>query len=383
MDPFTIRCPREVVFGWQSLAQLPAAAARLGCRPLVVIGGASLRAAGTLDDILAGLVEAGVQPSVFEGVEHDPSVETIDRGRETFAANRSDSVIAVGGGSVLDAGKAIAGLAGEQAPTAEFVAGREITAPAVPIIACATTAGTGSEVTHVAVLTDPDRRLKASIRTEGMMPAVAFVDPALTVTMPPAQTAFTGLDAFVQAVESYVSAGANPYSDPLALDAATRIARWLRTAYHDGRNREARENMALGSMLAGLALASARLGLVHGIAHPLGALYGLAHGEACALLLPHVMEFNAEAAEGKFACLARSIGITDTANESEATLRLIVWTRDLCATLGCARPFASFGLRREDYPTIVEATLASGSTKSNPRPVTEADVVRLLDGALR
>ena len=379
---FTIRCPREVIFGWEVTAQLPEAAAKLGQRPMVAIGGGSLKASGKLDDILDGLTAADLSPTVFEGIEHDPSVETIDRGREVFKEADCDSMIAIGGGSVMDAGKAIAGLASEDAPTAEFVAGKDITAPGYPIICCTTTSGTGSEVTHVAVLTDKSRNVKASIRTEGMMPTVAFVDPELTVSMPPEQTAFTGLDAFTQAVESYISVGANAFSDPLALEAATRTGKWLRAAYKDGANREARENMALGSMLAGLALASARLGLVHGIAHPLGALYGLAHGEACALLLPHVMEFNADVAEVKFATLARSIGITDTQNDTQAAYALIVWTRDLCAALGCLRPFAEFGLKREDYAAIVEAAMASGSTKSNPRGVREEDVERLLDGGI-
>jgi len=316
---------------------------------------------------------------LFEGIEHDPSVETIDHGREAFRGAGCDAMIALGGGSVLDAGKAIAGLADQSVPTRDFLDGRPIRSRSYPIIACPTTAGTGSEVTHVAVLTDSSRRLKASIRTEGMMPAVAIVDPELTVSMPPEHTAHTGLDAFTQAVESYVSAGANPFSDLLALDAATRIGRWLRAAYDDGNSREARESMALGSMLAGLALASARLGLVHGIAHPLGALYGLEHGKACALLLPLVMEFNAGVSEGRFARLARELGLTDTPNDTEAAYHLIVWTRELCAGLGCLRPLREVGLRRDDYPAIVGATMASGSTKSNPRKVTEEDVVRLLD----
>jgi alcohol dehydrogenase class IV len=207
----------------------------------------------------------------------------------------------------------------EAAPTAEFIGGREFAASACPVIAAATTSGTGSEVTHVSVLTDPLKRLKVGVRTDGMMPTVAFVDPALTLSVPPAQTAFTGLDAFTQAVEAYVSVGANPYSDPLALEAALQTGRFVRAAYRDGQDRAAREGMALGSMLAGLALASARLGLVHGIAHPLGALYGLAHGQACALLLPHVMEFNAPVCEARFGNLARLLNVTQSRNDTLAT----------------------------------------------------------------
>ncbi len=379
---FTIRCPREVLFGWGAIDNLPAAAAKLGAKPFLVVGGGSLRAGGVLGTVTAGLEEAGLVVTLFEGIEHDPAVETIDRGRAALNAAGCDSVIAIGGGSVMDAGKAIAGLANEDAPTGEFVAGKGISPQCLPNICCTTTSGTGSEVTHVSVLTDKGRSLKASIRTEGMMPSVAITDPQLTISVPPEQTAFTGLDAFTQAVESYVSSGANAFSDPLALDAATRIGQWLVVACEDGGNREARENLSLGSMLAGLALASARLGLVHGIAHPLGALYGLAHGEACALLLPDVMAFNAPLVAPKFASLGREMGITGELNDDKACEDLIAWTEELCEKLGCRRPFAGFGLRREDYPAIVGAAMKSGSTKANPRKVREEDVVGLLDKAM-
>lgn len=378
---FVIRSPREIRFGWGIISELPAAAAPRGKCPMLVLGGGSLRKSGKLEPILEGLAAHGLEPVLFEGIEHDPSVETIDRGREAFRARGCDMMVAIGGGSVLDAAKAIAGLALESAPTLHFLDGRPITGAVAPIVACPTTSGTGAEVTHVAVLTDRSRRLKASIRTEGMMPTLALVDPELTVTLAPRPTAHTGLDAFTQAVESYLSRGANPFSDPLALEAAVRVGRWLRVAYEDGQRQEARENMAAGSMLAGLALASARLGLVHGIAHPLGALYGLEHGLACALLLPHVLEFNAPVAEAKLASLARSLGLTEGTNDTSAALKLVVWTRELCAGLGCYRPLAEIGLRRGDYAMIVEAALASGSSRANPRPVAAEDVVRLLEAA--
>lgn len=379
---FTIRCPKEVHFGWGAIEKLPEAAARCGRRPLVVVGGYSLARAGVLETLLTALTDRGLEPTVFSGVEGDPSVQTVDRGRALYHQAGCDCVIAVGGGSALDAGKAIAGLCNETEPTSAFVSGAAITAPAAPVIAAATTSGTGSEVTHVSVLTDPATHLKVGIRADGMMPAASFVDPALTLTVPPVQTAHTGLDAFTQAVESYVSLGANPYSDPLALEAAVLTGSSVRAAVADGSDRDARERMALGSMLAGLALASARLGLVHGIAHPLGALYGIAHGHACALLLPHVIEFNAGVCEARFATVARALGLIATDNDTLATLRLVTWTRDLCAALDCAQPLAELGLRHADYPAIIEATLASGSTRSNPRPVTSADVVRILDDML-
>ncbi len=383
IQQFTVRSPREIIVGWGAMAGLGETVAGLGHRPLLVVGGGSLKASGRLAAIMGDLEDAGLSVTLFEGVEHDPSTATIDRGREGFRAAGCDCVVAIGGGSAMDAGKAIAGLSAESTPTAEFVRGLAITAPVPPIVACTTTSGTGSEVTHVSVLTDTQRAVKASIRTAGMMPSVAVVDAELTVSLPRRQTAFSGLDALTQAIESYVSVGANPFSDPPALEATVRIARWLRTACEQGGHQEARENMAVGSMLAGLALASARLGLVHGIAHPLGALYGLAHGEACALLLPYVMEFNAEAGRGKFARLAREANLVAADRpEAEAGATLVAWTRELCEALGCLRPFADFGLKREDYGAIVEAAMASGSTKANPRRVTPEDVVALLDRAM-
>lgn len=381
MKDFTIRSPQEVRFGWGAIGGLPQAVSRLGKRPLLVTGGASIETGGRLAAILTSLTDAGLAPVRFQGVEHDPSVETIDRGRGVLAAEGCDCVVAIGGGSVMDAGKAIAGLAGESAPTAEFVAGKAITARCLPMVACTTTSGTGSEVTHVAVLTDHSRQVKASIRTEGMMPAVAIVDPELTVSMSPETTAFTGLDALTQALESYISIGANPFSDPLALQAATLLAGSIRKAVREGTDRAARENMAAGSMLAGLALASARLGLVHGLAHPLGVLYNLAHGQACALLLPHVLEFNAPVAEAKLASLARACRISSNPVDTAAAYMLVVWVRELCAELGCLQPLATLGLRREDFGAITTATMSSGSTKANPRPVTEADVTRILNRA--
>lgn len=379
---FTIRSPREVHFGWGVIDNLPAAAARCGRRPLLVVGGSSLARSGHLDAVTSALGALGLEPVLFSGVEGDPSVQTIDRAREAFADGACDCVIAIGGGSALDAGKAVAGLCNEAAPTADFVAGAPITAPAAPVIAAATTSGTGSEVTHVSVITDPATHLKVGIRSDGMMPAVSFVDPALTLTVPPTQTAHTGLDAFTQAIESYISLGANPFSDPLALEAAVLTGRFVRAAYADGSDRDAREGMARGSMFAGLALASARLGLVHGIAHPLGALYGIAHGHACALLLPYVMEFNAGVCEARLATVARALAITGAPNDTVAALALLTWTRNLCAALGCFQPLAGYGLKRDDYPAIIEATLASGSTRSNPRPVAADDVSRLLDAAM-
>ena len=422
---FALRLPPAVIFGSGSLAQLPQEAAFRGARPLVVIGGGSMRRLGLLDRVLDALGAEGLEPAVFEGVEPDPSLETVEKGRAAFRESDCDLVIALGGGSVLDVGKAIGALAHTDEPLATFFAGEECPAAGAPIIALPTTSGTGAEVTPNSVLSDHDQRCKASIRGRSLLPAVALVDPELTLDLPPDQTAYTGLDAFTQGLESYISTGASPPTDALALEAIRRLGGAIRHAARDPRggrmgyrvarasqpasngppsgppdspttsdlparedmapcrsgfNRDpqdlpAREDMALGSLLAGIALASARLGLVHGLAHPLGELYHIPHGFICGLLLPYAVQYNIEAARTKFDHAAAELGLEGGAEG------LIAWTIQLCRDLGVAQPLAERGLCRADYPTIIAATMSSGSTKHNPRPPTEADIAALLDQA--
>ncbi|HTE19886.1 MAG TPA: iron-containing alcohol dehydrogenase, partial [Armatimonadota bacterium] len=331
MISFTYNSPPKIVFGWGAAAQLPAEAARLGRRPLLVTG-RSLRTTGALDRILDGLRAEGVQPSVHEGVPAEPGLDALQAAMD--AAEGADSVIAIGGGSVLDVAKGAAALAGTGATARDYFAGKAVPETGRPLIALPTTSGTGSEVTWVCVLVDGESRRKASIRGGGMMPAVALVDPELTVSCPRAVTAYSGMDAFVQAVEAFTSRGANPMTDALALEAAKLTARWLETAVAEPEHREAREGMALGSMMAGIALNTSRLGLVHGIAHPAGAVTGAAHGLLCGLLMPPVMRFNREAAAEKYARLAEELGLVPPRTyPSAATDSLIRFTEGLLARL--------------------------------------------------
>jgi alcohol dehydrogenase class IV len=201
----------------------------------------------------------------------------------------------------------------------------------------------------------------------------AIVDPQLTMSAPAQVTAHSGLDAFTQALEAFTSAGANPLTDALAVEAILRIGAWLHMAYRDTKSWPARENLALGSLFAGIALASARLVLVHGLAHPVGLLYDIPHGLACALLLPHVIEFNLEAAEGKYAFCAHVLQAGQSAQD------LLAAVRKLSATLGVTDSLADLGLRTEDFDKIIPPAMASGSTKHNPREVTEEDLRALLE----
>jgi alcohol dehydrogenase class IV len=372
MIPFTLRSPHEVVFGPGVRTQTGTQAALYGRHALLVTGRHFAAQSGLLDEMTALLQATGVAVTPFAEVEAEPSLGTVERGRAAFVAAGCDLVVAVGGGSALDVGKAIAALARQPETVDHYFSGAAIPGPGCPIIALPTTSGTGAEVTPNSVFTDPETRQKASIRGHTLMPAVALVDPELTLALPPAQTAWSGLDALTQAIEAYTSSGANVVSDGLAREAVVRVMGSLRQAVAEGGDLTARTGLALGSLLAGLALASARLGLVHGLAHPLGALYHLPHGRVCGLLLPAVMRFNQQAAGAKYAALAAAVGLEAT---PQALLSAV---EQLAAELGVSGSLGALGLIEADFPAIIPATLASGSTKHNPQPVDEASVRQLL-----
>lgn len=380
MTAFAWNSPPRILFGWGRAADLPAEAARVGRRPLLVCG-RSLRAAGALEPLLEGLRGAGLTPSLHEGVPPEPDLAALQAVMD--AAGDADSVIAVGGGSVLDVAKGAAALAGTGATARDYFAGRPVPETGRPLIALPTTSGTGSEVTWVSVLVEKETRRKASIRGPGMMPALALLDPQLTVSCPAQVTAHSGMDAFVQAVEAFTSRGANPLTDALAFDAARLTARWVETAVREPANREAREAMALGSMMAGMALNTSRLGLVHGLAHPVGAVTGAAHGLLCGLLLPPVLRFNREAAAEKYARLAIALGLArpgpPTPGHTEA---LIAFTEDLLARLGIPARLGEVGVDGADLEWVARETLPSGSTQANPRPVSLDEARAVLAGCL-
>ncbi len=370
MDEITFRSAKQVFFGTGVRRQVGECASISGESALIVCGRKSLQASGALEELRGYLSDAGVATGVFAEVEVEPSLATVERGREVFREQGHSLVIAAGGGSALDVGKAVAGLAGHDGPVTHET---EVTDPGAPCIALPTTSGTGAEVTPNSVLTDTETGKKASIRGHALLPEFALVDPELTVSCPSDQTAHSGLDALAQAIEAYVSTGANAISDPLAEEATRRIAAGLRDAVADGSDLCAREGMALGSLLAGFALASARLGLIHGLAHPLGSLYHLPHGLVCGALLPYVVEYNIDAASDRYAHLAREIDAGRDADD------LLAWLRTLVADLGADIDFAEAGLTRDDFDRILPPTLSSGSSAHNPRPIDEESVRRLLE----
>ena len=358
----------KIVTGAGTLADCGTEAALFGKSCLLVTGRSALRKAGITDRLVDLLAEHGVAAHLYDGVTGEPTLGMLDEGRKLLHDLKAEFVIGAGGGSAMDAGKVIAGLANEEAPSVEFHQGREIEKPGIPFIAIPTTSGTGSEVTKNGVITNPDAKVKKSIRDDSFMAKVVILDPELTLPLPPDVTAHTGMDALTQAIESYTSIHSTPITEALSIKAVNLICRSLATACEDGNNIEARTEMAYGSLLAGMALANARLGAVHGLAHPLGVRYAIPHGLVCGVLLPRVMRLNAEAAGEKYAKIERMV-------KKDA----IEFVQELSNKVGLPKDLSAYSIPRDAFDTIIEESMPSGSLKANPKPVTEDDLREILE----
>jgi len=366
--PYTFCTPEKIITGCGSTNELPAQAKKMGVCALLITGGASLVTSGRLQEIVASLDAARIDVTVFSHGGGEPTTDDTDDARQTFSVSGCDMVIAIGGGSALDLGKAVAGLAKCDLSTAAYLEGKLIKVRGVPFIACPTTSGTGSEVTPNSVLINPEKKEKKSLRSPTMMPDIAIVDPELTLTKPAAVTATSGMDALTQAVESYLSRNAYPLTEGLSLAAVGLIVNSLEKAYKDGSDIDARTAMAYGSLQAGIALANAQLGAVHGIVHPLGSLYGVPHGLACAVMLPHVLEFNRPVVEEKMKVLDHYAGGD-----------FIEFIRKLMDTLAIPPNLKTYKLESEKFLSIGEQAMGSGSTKANPRDITPEDIAAMLE----
>lgn len=336
----------------------------------MIVCGQSAVASGLIARLMDDLAAKNLTVTLFDYVRGEPDLDVVTRGIEVVKSSESDVVIGVGGGSALDAAKAIAGLAPQSGDVAELFYRGDFPADPIPWIAIATTAGSGADVTHPAVLIDRSSGTKRSIRDPRWFARVAIVDPELTLSNPPSVTAHSGMDALTQAIESHVSLGANALTQALSRQATVLIGRNLHKAYVEGDNLAHRESVMMGATMAGMALAVARLGLVHGMAHEVGMACNAPHGLVCAMLLPSVIEFNMadERANQLYAELAEFLGLEKSAEA------LLTWVVELGERLNIPKKLKSMGLRPEHVPRIVSEALQSGSTKANPRVVHEHDV---------
>jgi alcohol dehydrogenase class IV len=368
----------RIIAGAGRVAELPGLLAGLGSRVLLCTGANPARHAG----LLAGLG----RPTVVLEVAAEPTVELVRAGVAAAREHGADVVAAIGGGSVIDTGKAIAMLVGNGGDPLDYLevigSGRAITQPAVPCIAVPTTAGTGAEVTANAVLASPEHRLKASLRSPLMIPRIALVDPQLTVSCPPPVTAASGLDALTQCLEPLVSPRASPLTDGLASEGLRRAAAGLRAAYADGEDLTARADMATCALLGGMALANAKLGAVHGLGGVIGGIAEVPHGIACATLLAPVIEANVRAlrsedqggqevhrALDRYARAARLLTGEPAASVQDG----LAWIRQTL-TLLAVPGLATFGVGPQHADEIAAKALTSSSMQGNPVALNHGDL---------
>ena len=382
MYSFEFATANRIIFGAGKLSSL-AEQLEDSTKRLLLVRGRSSNAIPRVRQILSA---QGIQLTEFE-VHGEPTVEVVTAGVEV--ARGCDMLIGLGGGSVLDAGKAIAILAtnpGELFDYLEVIGkGQKLTVAPLPYIAIPTTAGTGTEVTRNAVIESPAHWVKVSLRSPLMLPRLALIDPELTYNLPPAITASTGLDALTQLIEPFVSVKANPMTAAICREGMRHGAQSLRRVYENGEDKEAREGMSLTSLFGGLALANAGLGVVHGFAGPLGGMLHAPHGAICARLLPTAMETNLKALETRqpgHLALARYVEIAQilTGNPEASATDGVAWVKELVRNLNIP-PLSAYRMTRELIPEAVEKTSVSSSYKGNPLSLTEAELMGILERA--
>ncbi|KPL21705.1 MAG: hypothetical protein AMJ93_08995 [Anaerolineae bacterium SM23_84] len=364
-------------------SQLPGIVRALGEQALLVCGRHSLRRSGVLDRALRDLQEAGVRATVYDAVQGEPTLDVVQAAVDQARQAQVEVIIGIGGGSAMDVGKATAVLCNKEGTVQEYHGGRPISEPGLACVCVPTTAGTGSEVTNNAVLTDAERGVKKSIRGVHVFPRVAIVDPELTLSLPPETTASSGADALCQAIEAFMAIGAQPATDALSAQAIRRIGRSLLRAYEEGSDVGARTDMLYGSLLAGMSMTNTRLGGAHGLAHPLGFHYHIPHGVVCGLLLPYVMEHSLEYASEKYAEVAQLLGAdTQGMSPKEAAQQAVAAVRGLIRRIGIPDRLRVFGLQREHFPAIIAESLPSANVRNNAMPLEADDLQVILEHAL-
>ena len=382
---FEFATAARIIFGGGSASQLAQLAGDKGRRALVVTGSQPSR----VDDCIQSLRNARLRHTVYP-VAGEPAIDAVNQAKAAALSAGSDLVIGIGGGSVLDSGKAIAALIPNEGEVLDYLEvigkGQALRQAPVPFIAVPTTAGTGAEVTKNAVLTSPQHRQKVSLRDSRMMADIALLDPLLTYSMPQSVTANTGMDALTQLLEPYVSCFANPLTDAFCIQGLRRVGRSLRRVYAVPDDAAAREDMAFASLMGGLALANANLGAVHGFVGVLGGMYAAPHGAICAALLPHVIQANIRALQQRqpnhptlerFDDIARFILDDPSANASAA----LDWIDETSRLFGIPK-LGSYGVQAADFDVIVEKSSQSSSMKGNPLQLSADELKAILWAAL-
>jgi len=377
---YQFKTPSVIVNGPGAAREAGSFAKGLGKKALIVTDHA-LEKIGLLNDVKNSLEIAGIPMAIYDPVISEPSMDYTEEGLKVYRETQADFLVAVGGGSPIDAAKGIAALATNPGKISDFAGANKIPNPGAPLIAIPTTAGTGSEVTQFTIITDTSRDVKMLIASPNIMPRVALVDPLMTMRMPQGITAATGLDALTHAIEAFVSVKAQPITDTLALQAIWVIAGNVRQAWSNGDNIEARTNMMIGALQAGMAFSNSSVALVHGMARPIGAYFHVPHGVSNAALLPTVIEFSIPGNPERYAEIAEAMGeITEGLSVLDAAYLAADAVERLNIDLKVPT-LRELGVEEKKFNSVVEQmaadALASGSPGNNPRKATKEEIVEL------
>lgn len=379
---FNFNAPRQTLMGEGAILRIGEMLRHLGVSHVLVVADRVVHEKGLMRSMERSLERAGIELTLYPGITREPDETVVATATELVARNRADFVLGFGGGSAIDAAKAIA-LAGscksslQEMAEPGFSGRRTIGLGAVP-----TTAGTGSEVTDISVIMCADRQHKFVIKEVDLMPDLAIVDPALMLNLPPLVTAATGIDALTHAIEAYAARSSHPLAKALAICSVQSIAEALPVVVGNSGDMAARLTMATAAYKAGLAFSNSGLGLVHAISHQIGARYQLAHGIANGILLPYVMKFNALVCQRQYAAIAHMLGVTHSGmTEREQCMASIAAVRQLLCDIGLPGSLAGTSIHRDDFADIATGALADVCIRDNPRDVTQTDIVQLLEEA--
>ncbi len=370
---------KQILFGNGSIERLAETIRQLGCKKPFIAMDRNLLKTEVKDRVAAVLRKAKVPFVLFSEIEGEPELEIADLGARTALKEKCDCVIGLGGGSAMDAGKAIAILAANKGKAADYLGLNKVPGPGLPKIMIPTTAGTGSEVTFTAVFLRKDLKKKEGMNSPFFYPEVALLDPVLTLSLPPEPTAATGMDALCHAIESFTSINASPMSELFSLDAIRLISDNLRTCVHNGADLDAREQMLLGSLYAGIGLANAGVGAAHSLSYPLGGRFGIGHGLANTLMLPCIMAFNLPSALEKFAVVADAMGeVIDDMPLRDAAYLAVDAVEALIEDCGIKMTLTQFGITEEDLPMLARiAMTVTRPLENNPRKVSSDEAVEI------
>lgn len=376
MSRFTL--PRDIYFGEGSLETLKTLK---GKKAVVVVGGGSMKKFGFLDKVVAYLTEAKIEVKLIEGVEPDPSVETVMSGAAVMREFQPDWIVSIGGGSPIDAAKAMwifyeyPDFTFEQAV---IPFGLPELRQKAKFVAIPSTSGTATEVTAFSVITDYKKRIKYPLADFNITPDIAIVDPALAQTMPPKLTAYTGMDALTHAIEAYVAGFRSAFSDPLAMEAIVMVQEYLFDSFNG--DKEARNQMHLAQCLAGMAFSNALLGITHSMAHKTGAVFHIPHGCANAIFLPYVIQYNAKKCAARYAVISKRLGLAGE-TEAELVTSLVKMIKDMNVKMNIPLTMKDYGITEEDFKANVEFishnAVLDACTGSNPREIDDKTMEKL------